>query len=175
MRKFAFLSATAVALAIFVVSIIGINGARADSHATAVAGIVGHGTVATETSELTRGLKFRLKARVYNDGSARGEFVARIYLRHRGRVIGVDARFSEGTIHGNGARLAGKATIHKANGETIAEVPIRLGVKVEGPGEYKMVLEIGGRVLEGEGVSGDVTIFREIPIGTTLRDAISAK
>jgi len=159
-KKLTILAVTVLALAIFAGGITGVSGARADSHPAAIAVVEGHGTVATENSELVRGFRFRLKAKVDGTGTATGEFHARVHLRNSDRVIGINARFNEGAIRGNEAKLSGKARIQRANGETIAEVPINLSVKVAAPGEYKMILELGRRVFEGVGVSGEVTITR---------------
>lgn len=175
MKKFTFLLALAVTAVTFAVGMLGTDVARADSLTSGSAGVVGQGAVATEHSDFARGFKFKLKAKVDGGGSAQGEFSSRIHMRNSDRVIGLEARFNEGEIHGNEATLAGKARVFAANGDTLAVVPFKLHVSVGAPGEYKMAMHIGRRALEGKGVSGEVTIFREIPIGIVPRSPTLAR
>ncbi len=161
-----------VALVAVVVAGVFIGPSIANANAANVASggsgwVLGRGTVGTPDSEIARGYKFWLKARVHEDGSARGAFAARVHLRDHGdsvtdqarRIVGIRARFNEGTLGEKHAKLVGTANVHLADGEVLTDLPFQLGVRLGERGEYGMVLHIGDRLLEGKGVAGDVIIF----------------
>ena len=165
-KKMTVISLMALVAVIVAGVVFGSGIATADSDTARTGWIMGRGTVSTPESELVRGYRFRLNARVNENGSATGSFAARVHLRYRtdavtdqaNRIVRIQARFDEGTLAENHAKLAGTARAYLANGEVLTDLPFKLGTRLGERGEYGMVLHVGDRVIEGKGVSGDVII-----------------
>lgn len=178
MKRIALGSAAVIIAAVVAFGLLGTDTALAKPHGKVIAGIMGIGTVATGDSEFAKGFKFTLHARVREGGTARGRISARIHMKGADgerSIVRVRGRFYEGAIDGNNATLSGVAKVRLASGEIVKDVPLTVGVIVRGHTEYEMTLEFGDRLLEGEGIEGNVTIFRDIPNKIRLKNPNSVQ
>ncbi len=165
-KKMTVISLVALVAVLVAGVVFGSGIAAADTDSARSGWVMGRGTVSTPESKLVRGYGFRLNARVNENGSATGSFAARIQLRHQAdavadqahRIVRIQARFNEGSLAENHAKLAGTARAYLANGEVLTDLPFKLGTRLGERGEYGMVLHVGDRVIEGKGVAGDVII-----------------